>query len=364
MIPLSSSDLEHAAGVAQRLLGARRNARLQVEDRLDAGFLLLTGPTATVGLRRALDILSNADRADAQLNTVARILLLSAKANREIEQWLQRMYDLNLVTPAVILLARQLGARLDTMCAATIDRLTALCTSQDMGASPEKDNQQPQNSGETLSGGDPLVSEHHLLDPAFTFGEIDAPKHIITVVPGVGSSTPSGQLSTLTKAAALHQGTEATVVAWQGYTAPANLAAGLATQPAQVGAEALTHYQRELRRQYPDATLTVVGHSYGSVVAGYAAPEGLEADTLVLAGSPGVPRAALQHHNIMSVLGGRDPIGLTGTTMGAIHGIDPHALNSGARTYWLRGDHGGYFTDPKFHELLKQAAQAEVRPER
>lgn len=374
MMVFSSDALNTAAAVALQGREQRRSARRSNAARLRQGFALLSGDTARAAELRAEKLLAAAETNDELLATASRILLLTARANRELEQWLQRMYDLNLVTPAAILLARQLGKQLDRACASAIDQLGRLCTPLDpIGVRPGGSSSTPaadwgeaewdrttRGDGrvETQSFGDSSPAPEALvLHPANTFGDTNAPEHIITVVPGVGSSTPDGEHTALTRAATLHRETGATVVAWQGYTAPANIAAALATEPARVGAKALVEYQSQLRRTYPDARLTVVGYSYGSVVAGHAAASALEADTIVFAGSPGVPRQGLEHNNVVSVLGGRDPIGLTGTAFGALHGADPHALNSGARTHWLGGDHGDYFTDPAFHQLLQDAGR-------
>lgn len=374
MMALSSSALDTAAAVALQGREQRRDVRRSSAARLHQGFALLSGSTARAAELRAERLLAAAEANDELLATASRILLLTARANRDLEQWLQRMYDLNLVTPAAILLARQLGQQLDRACAGAINQLGRLCTPLEPPGARSADSPSGSGTGwgaaewdrtelggggvETQElGGSTLAPAAFVLHPANTFGDTDAPKHIITVVPGVGSSTPDGEHAALSRAATLHQETGATVVAWQGYTAPANITAGLASGPARAGAKALVEYQSQLRSAYPDARLTVVGYSYGSVVAGHAAASNVEADTIVFAGSPGVPRQALEHNNVLSVLGGRDPIGLTGTALGALHGVDPHALNSGARTHWLSGDHGDYFTDPAFHQLLKDAGR-------
>ncbi|MGD9989670.1 alpha/beta hydrolase [Pseudonocardia sp.] len=79
-------------------------------------------------------------------------------------------------------------------------------------------------------------------------------------------------------------GPDTAVVVWVGYTTPQGLGIDAASGAlARAGAPALAEFVDGLRAPH----LTVVAHSYGTVVAALAAP-GLDADDLVLLGSPGV----------------------------------------------------------------------------
>ncbi len=82
------------------------------------------------------------------------------------------------------------------------------------------------------------------------------------------------------------------VVAWLGYDAPAGIGLNLeAVLPdhAKRGAPDLVRFVDGIAAQRPDAQITVVAHSYGSVVAGWAAAfDHLHADRLVFVGSPNV----------------------------------------------------------------------------
>lgn len=82
------------------------------------------------------------------------------------------------------------------------------------------------------------------------------------------------------------------VVAWLGYDAPAGIGLNLeAVRPdsAERGAPRLVSFVDGLSAQRPVVPVTVVAHSYGSVVAGWAAAfDHLHADRLVIVGSPNV----------------------------------------------------------------------------
>ncbi|MFJ3906814.1 alpha/beta hydrolase [Streptomyces sp. NPDC090025] len=77
------------------------------------------------------------------------------------------------------------------------------------------------------------------------------------------------------------------VIGWLGYRTPATgSAASLTTGRAEQAAPALRAFVTELRRIRPDARITLLCHSYGSVVCARAAA-GTPADAIVLYGSPG-----------------------------------------------------------------------------
>lgn len=189
------------------------------------------------------------------------------------------------------------------------------------------------------------VSENTMV---LAFGDIDSADHITTIIPGVGS-----QWDTYASVAKDFHSGGATIM-WFGYTPPASLPAGVATQPAAVGGENLHAFQDALRAR-TDAKLTVIGHSYGSVVAGYAASESsLAADTLILAGSPGVPKD-LKNDRVVVALTDADLITFTTTNRVAIHGEDP-ALNPRYEQWRFSGGHSDYLNNPEFRERVKSPA--------
>lgn len=118
--------------------------------------------------------------------------------------------------------------------------------------------------------------------------------HVVVLVPG--SDIDLGTLADLhapqrrpfgwAQALSEEAGPDLAVVLWVGYRTPQGLGLDAATgRLARVGAVALARFVAELPTA-PGAQLTVIGHSYGAVVAALAAPD-LDVDDLVLLGSPG-----------------------------------------------------------------------------
>ncbi len=206
-------------------------------------------------------------------------------------------------------------------------------------------------------------------------GPIDSARHIAVVVPGVTSSEYNFD-ERLRRAAADLQAADPTVavVAWLGYDAPGGGPLGtgpiawsaLDTEVAQAGATELAAFVTWLREHRPDAHVTVIGHSYGSVVASIAAAEGLAVDDLVLVGSPGVPPTSVASLHLAPgarVWSGSAPwdpidelsalaaIGGTSDADGdpqrLVHGANPTHASFGALQLDFTGSvgHSGYFDD-------------------
>ncbi|MGH3716053.1 MAG: alpha/beta hydrolase, partial [Micromonosporaceae bacterium] len=137
-------------------------------------------------------------------------------------------------------------------------------------------------------------------------GNPDTADHVATFVPGTGNDlgNVNGQVEYADKMA-LDAGRAApdedtAVIMWLGYDAPDD---PFVNSPAEHYAEAATddlrRFQDGLRATHEGAPShnTVIGHSYGATVIGYAAsgdvnhdgrPDGVNADELVFVGSPGV----------------------------------------------------------------------------
>ena len=119
-------------------------------------------------------------------------------------------------------------------------------------------------------------------------------KHVITYVPGVGSDKPELRHGEIERAIRIKMIAdqmahgESTAVAVFGYASPDSIPAGLEHGPGLAAAKKLANFQRKLMAANPYAHFTVVGHSYGSFVAGQAAKlHGMKPDDLVFIGSPG-----------------------------------------------------------------------------
>ncbi|MFD9605666.1 alpha/beta hydrolase [Streptomyces sp. NPDC059970] len=153
------------------------------------------------------------------------------------------------------------------------------------------------------------------------------------------------------------------VVSWLDYNAPeanfdspqeVELNLGIATQGrAQDGAEDLRDFTHGLRaaHQGERSHLTVLAHSYGSTVAGAAdaGGRGLDADDMVVVGSPGmtVDRADQLHVDPRHLyVGAADNDFVSNVLSDATLGADPKKSEFGAeRMYVDTRDHGGYWND-------------------
>jgi pimeloyl-ACP methyl ester carboxylesterase len=182
------------------------------------------------------------------------------------------------------------------------------------------------------------------------FGDLRSAHNIAVLVPGVGTDLDTYEdvfsRDAQTLAERLHA-TDSAVIAWLGYDAPDSVVMAATESPAVDGAAALATFVASL----PPAHVTVVGHSYGSLVVGLAArDQGMVADELVFIGSPGVgadtapdlhlPGSAA----VWSGLTPFDPIHLARpgcltkpdrclSEPGVIFGTDPYSAAFNARTF-------------------------------
>ncbi|MGH3797075.1 MAG: alpha/beta hydrolase [Pseudonocardiaceae bacterium] len=199
-------------------------------------------------------------------------------------------------------------------------------------------------------------------------GNPDTAANVVTYVPGTGAGlrsvpTDLGRADLMVKEATrLEPGTATSAVMWIGYDAPQDIATfppghGDAIDPgfAQRAAPTLDSFQDGLRvtHQGPPSHNTVLGHSYGSTVVGYAAKgHPLAADDVIFVGSPGV---GVEHAADLGVPPGHvwsshaanDPIQLgvdPGSVLGQpltlhpkapdlIHGHNPSDPDFGGRTF-------------------------------
>ncbi len=166
--------------------------------------------------------------------------------------------------------------------------------------------------------GNPLPSYLMIFDPeaadgdghaAVAFGNPETADHVSVNVPGLNStmnnfSGVAGDAAAVREASARQTDGTVASIAWLGYDAPDFSGSfdgvvdglGVAGETrARAGAVDLSGFVDGLRTTYrgdgqeedPRAHLTVIGHSYGSVATGIASGDGMDADDVVLAGSPG-----------------------------------------------------------------------------
>lgn len=171
------------------------------------------------------------------------------------------------------------------------------------------------------------------------FGDLSRASHIAVVVPGMTNSLtdydPNTRIKGRDLAAAMGDfDPNVAVVAWLGYRTPdlsiTGLLEGAGSDRARVGARDLVDDLELIRRMAPKAHVSLVGHSYGSVVVGEtllsstmrSRVDRLGIDDVAVVGSPGMntrSRRALGHPDI-DVWAAR----VQGTTGGVR--FDPSAL--------------------------------------
>ncbi|WP_030580699.1 alpha/beta hydrolase [Streptomyces anulatus] len=120
-------------------------------------------------------------------------------------------------------------------------------------------------------------------------GELVTARRIAVLVPGAGVGLDAyGRLRRGAVALQRQLGEGAAVVVWLGYRSPATVSpAALTTGRADRAAPGLRALVAGLRAVRPAARISLLCHSYGSVICARSAP-GTSADALVLYGSPGV----------------------------------------------------------------------------
>ncbi|KAB8193423.1 hypothetical protein FH608_019450 [Nonomuraea phyllanthi] len=182
-------------------------------------------------------------------------------------------------------------------------------------------------------------------------GELSRAERIAVLVPGAGINLDKYGLlrgRSLRLKAALDD--RSAVIAWLGYATPSSVSLRVATpDAADVAVPRLRAFVARLRAVLPGARLTLLCHSYGSVVCGRAAP-GLDVADIVLFGSAGAGVAdAAAMRGPAEVWAGRtagDWVGrlphasieLSSVTVGL--GADPVSPEFGARIFDAGG--GGH----------------------
>ena len=199
------------------------------------------------------------------------------------------------------------------------------------------------------------------------FGDLTTADRIAVLVPGVANradnfSTGLGDVhdrAPAVQARALYDATRAAapgenvaVIAWLGYDAPQGVGRSAAREElARAGAKSLDGFVRNLVAMRPDAEVTMIGHSYGSVVAGLAAGHlPSQVKDLVVIGSPGMGVARVADLGTSAhVWAGQSTADWidwvpSGQILGAGHGAMPTSPGFGDRVFGTGGvsDHDHY----------------------
>ncbi len=196
--------------------------------------------------------------------------------------------------------------------------------------------------------GDPA----HMVKAATSVGDPYQADHVSVTVPGV-TSTTRGALAGMTREAAelrnealdvaqsRGETTSVATISWTGYQPPLALFDGQTVNDnlAREAAPDLKAFLADLsaRSANPDQTVSLFGHSYGSLVAGLALKDGASAyvDNAVMYGSPGfaatsTAQLGMDDHNFFVMSAPDDPINAFGE-LAPLHGwgADPNDVIRG-----------------------------------
>jgi pimeloyl-ACP methyl ester carboxylesterase len=128
-------------------------------------------------------------------------------------------------------------------------------------------------------------------------GELSTADEIVVLVPGVGTTPQNLDRTTGAMARSLYAAAQSrrpaahvAVVAWLGYRPPEGLGIASAQDGrARAGVAPLDRYVDALVAQRPAAAVTLVGHSYGALVIGFAAASlPPQVTDIVALGAPGM----------------------------------------------------------------------------
>ena len=126
---------------------------------------------------------------------------------------------------------------------------------------------------------------------ALLFGDLETAEHVAVFIPGVGDGSNLCE-EWIPDARNLYEASTSTaVVLWKGYDNPADVLAAASgsiqcTDDLATAAHDLTDFVASLGLE-PGQSLTLIAHSFGSIVAGAAlADAGLVVTDVVVAGSP------------------------------------------------------------------------------
>lgn len=394
-LPFSSTELQHSARVLNQ--GAQQLQTAATERKSE--WSTLAAGTRGEGFHNGFTLLNHHQHpipiSATQIHSVSDLLGEIAQLLIPWEELLARllplMEALGEYHPTVALWLRHVShaaALLDFICAREITAragahspapLHSFADFEGLAAAAIHEHQLPQLPPELAR----LADEHPDLQIlefsgdgfVAALGDIDTADAVVTIAAGTGSADPAGWSTQVQRARNIAQSSGAATVLWLGHPAPADVPAAMSRIPARLAGPELRDFQAELARRNPGQRRVVLGYSYGSVVLGEAAHPagpGLATDEVVLVGSPGIGLSRAEHLKLVSpdpgakaateadstrprvhsVTGSADPIGLSATAFGGVHGVDPTSRLFGAQVWDSAADHSGYWNEEEFLRQL------------
>lgn len=207
-------------------------------------------------------------------------------------------------------------------------------------------------------------------------GDPDHARHTAVFVPGMGVGIEDVRHEVdrvrdlWTAARGVGGRRDTSTITWLGYDTPDSLTHALNPDPAKEAAPQLGKFVGGLRANHSPASgdhVTVIGHSYGSLVVGEAArsPGGLRADDIVAVGSPGMhahdaAQFGVGREHVWVARAEGDAVPLVGgmAYTAPVIGVTPTDREFGANRFTTDGTHGhsGYWSREHPDSLDNQAA--------
>lgn len=200
--------------------------------------------------------------------------------------------------------------------------------------------------------GDGRIAEVH--------GSLKTADNIAVFVPGISNEESNFEAQSNSQAQNLYAASRAdtAVISWLGYDTPSGPSDAFENRDLTMfragRAETEAHRLVSLTEGLAATTggsVTIVAHSYGTVLTTFAAQQGMSVDKIILVGSPGVPADNVQEYNgaeVFTVQHVTDYV-----SMSDPHGDDPTSPQFGATVLQGNGDyfpgidlkspHGSYF---------------------
>jgi pimeloyl-ACP methyl ester carboxylesterase/uncharacterized protein YukE len=209
---------------------------------------------------------------------------------------------------------------------------------------------------------------------AIVHGNIATADTVIITVPGTGttmSNYADGGIENrraldVQRQSELVSGQQIAVIAWLGYSAPQwNISQNPGMSSMAIdGGKSLASFSSDLALT-EHQRLTVIGHSYGSTVVGYALQDGLQADNIIVLGSPGMSVNSVGDLNakkgadVFAMRSTLDPVGGLGS-----FGTEPTSPAFGAKRLPTSSDalftHSDYWNSTDLNQIALAATDGKA----
>jgi RHS repeat-associated protein/fimbrial isopeptide formation D2 family protein len=196
------------------------------------------------------------------------------------------------------------------------------------------------------------------------YGDLLNAQNIGVSVPGLDSTIYAGGVRNNARRLRDKNDSSTATIAWLGYDAPEKNTSVITQGRARDGAKKLGAFMKELNIP-DDKNVTLVGHSYGSLVVGHALKTGaVHVDNVVVVGSPGmsVHNASGLHLDGTNFWAGGAPGDFVAATYQ--FGMEPQVPGFGSMPMPMGGNHGhsSYFNEnTDSHDFMLRIVRGDYR---